>query len=147
MKALDFYYCSFSKFAKPFRDNEVIYKQARDFWGQLDNAAWGTLGITLLAGIGFAICYYTIFNNKPGRHYKPKYWWLFLLLTSLTVLVSSIILELCMAKPRLEGAFMVEMKVAIISALYTLIPYLFVSFVWCNSPFPTNAYRYLKISK
>lgn len=147
MKALDLYNCSFSDFAKPFRDNEVLYKQARDFWSQLDNAAWGVLGITLMAGIGFAFYYYTVFNNTTGRHYKPKFWWLFMLLTSLTVLVVSLILELIMASPKLEGAFAVEMKVAFISALYSLIPFLVVSFSWCNFSLPTNAYRYLKISK
>ena len=147
MKALDLYFCSFSDFSKPFRDNEVLYKQARDFWSQLDSVAWGTFGVAMLAGFSFAVYYYTVFNNKTGRHYKPKYWWIFMLLTFLITLLVCLILELIIVSPRLDGAFYVELKVAAISALYSLVPFIFVSFSWCNFSLPTNAYRYLKISK
>lgn len=147
MKGLDFYKCSFSDFSRPFRNDEVLYKQARDFWNQLDSAVWLCFGFMLVAGVGFAIYYYTAFNNQSGRHYKPNFWWLFMLLLFLLVLVVTLGLELLIAPPRLEGAFLVEMKVAAINAIYSLFLFVITSFVWCNSPLPTNAYRYLKLSK
>ena len=147
MKALDLYFCSFSDFAKPFREDETLYNQARQFWSHLDNIAWIVFGLAIIVGISSAVTYYTIYNNMTNRHYKPIHWWLFMLCTLLLTLVATISIELCFAKTSLNGALWVEWKIALINIIYALLVFCFVSFVWCNTSLPTNAYRYLKIRK
>ncbi len=148
MKLLKYFWSgSFSAFAKPFKDNEALYKQARSFWNTLESFSWMLPIIFLAVGILVAVFYYTSYNTKPGRHYRPAHWWAFLLVTFLIVLVTTLCSEVFIAKPRLQGAFMLEMRIALANALYSAIIYLFTSFVWCNSPLPTNAYRYLKMKK
>jgi hypothetical protein len=147
MKALDLYFCSFSNFSKPFRNNEHLYKQAQTFWSQLDNAAWVAFGLAVVIGAGMAVFYYTAYNNMSGRHYKPKFWWIFMALALVATSVVTLVVELMLASPKLDGAFWVEFKIALINMAYALIPFLLTSLAWCNFHFPTNAYRYLKFFK
>lgn len=147
MKGLDLYFCSFSDFAKPFRDDEILYNQARQFWSHLNNIAWVVFGIAIIVGIGSAVSYYTIYNNMPNRHYRPIHWWLFMLCTLLFTLVVTISIELCFANTSLNGALWIEWKVALINMIYAVSAFCATSFVWCNTSLPTNAYRYLKIGK
>ena len=150
MKGLELYKLatgSFSDFAKPFRQNDSMFNQAKAFWSQLDSVAWLLLGFAAAVGVCLAVLYYTWYNNQSGRHYKPKYWWAFLVVALIATLVGTLVIELVSAKPVLDGALGIEMKIALLNMLYSFIPYLVVSFVWCNTPLSTNAYRYLKISK
>ena len=48
------------------------------------------------------------------------------------------------AHPSLNGAVLLELKIAIGNALYASLLYFVTSFVWCNW-FPTNAYRWFKL--
>lgn len=138
---------SFSNFSKPFKDNEVLYKQARSFWNQLDQSSLLFLLIGLAIALIVVIYYYTTFNNYTGRRYKPKYWWLSMLVAGIAVLAITLGVEVSLAPPRLQGAFIVELKIALVNAFYGLLLFFVTSFCWCNSPLPTNAYRYLKIKK
>ena len=61
--------------------------------------------------------------------------------------VVTLVVELMLASPKLDGAFWVEFKIALINMAYALIPFLLTSLAWCNFHFPTNAYRYLKFFK
>ena len=146
MKSL--WFGSYSEFAKPFRDNETMSMQARAFWNQLDQIAIILFIAALVIGTLFAAHYYTLYNRKPGRHYQPKHWWMFLLIAFVFVLVATFGAELLVAKPRLDGAVMLELRVAFGNAVFALLLYLLISFAWCNlNLLPTNAYRYLKIKK
>ena len=150
MKGLELYKLAtglFSDFAKPFRQNDSMFNQAKTFWSQLDSVAWFLFVVAAVIGVCLAALYYTWYNNQPGRHYKPKYWWAFLVVSLASTLVGTLLIELASAKPVLDGAFWIEMKIAFFNMLYSLLPYLLVSFVWCNTPLSTNAYRFLKVFK
>jgi len=100
--------------------------------------------IVILLGVLLAIWYYKPYNEQPGRHYKPKYWFIFLGITFFLVLITTFLLEYIVVEPRLPGALSVEIRIALGNAIYATLLYFITSFVWCNW-LPTNAYRLLKI--
>lgn len=131
-------------FTKPFRNNDILYNQARAFWGRLDVSSIIIVAIFVLLGIAMAYTYYGPFNNKPGRHYKPKYWWSYLCATFILTLLVTLGCEYVIAQPKLDGSFVLELKIAVANAIYSSIIYLIISWIWCQFNLPTNAYRYLK---
>ncbi len=135
---------SMSDFTKPFQENEQLYNQAKAFWRYLDSSMVIVIAIFLIVGFALAAYYYKPFNDKPGRHYKPKYWGIFLIVTFFLTLLSTYCLEYIVAKPTLNGASAFELKIAIGNAIYASGLYIITSFIWCNT-LPTNAYRWFKI--
>ena len=131
-------------FTKPFQDNDALYKQAQAFWKQLDVSSIIFVSIFLLLGIVMASIYYKPFNDKPGRHYKPKYWIYFLLTTFVLTLLVTLGCECAIAQPKLDGSFVLELKIAVANAIYSSFIYIFVSWIWCQFNLPTNAYRLIK---
>ena len=131
-------------FTKPFQDNDALYKQAQAFWKQLDVSSIIFVAIFLLLGIVMASIYYKPFNDKPGRHYKPKYWIYFLLTTFVLTLLVTLGCECAIAQPKLDGSFVLELKIAVANAIYSSFIYIFVSWIWCQFNLPTNAYRLIK---
>ena len=138
---------SYSAFAKPFRDNETLSKQAREFWTKLDHNALLLFIGALVIGALIAVYYYTLYNQKAGRRYQPKFWWMWLLITVVAILTLTIGVEIWIAKPQLDGAVWLELRIAFANALYAFGAFLFISFLWCNLGWQTNAYRYLKLKK
>lgn len=53
------------------------------FWSKLDDASIVFFILTIVAAIGVVVYYYIPFNNQPGRHYLPKYWWRFLAVSAI----------------------------------------------------------------
>lgn len=149
MHAIDIYKwmgVSGNRFKRQFQDEEVLYKQAKSFWNTLDSNAMLIIGIFLVVGIGLAIYYYTAYNNKPHRHYHPKHWFIWLIITSVLSLIVTLVMLLLMAPARLHGAFFLELKISFANFFYAAIIYFAMSVVWCNF-LPTNAYRIFKIKK
>lgn len=134
---------SMSDFTKPFQENEQLYNQAKAFWRHLDGFMPMVFIVFVLAGIVSAYCYYKRFNDKPGRHYRPRYWVFFLLASVLATFAVTLGLECFVAKPTLDGAFWLEVRIAFGNALYAMVVYFLTSVVWCNA-LPTNAYRLFK---
>lgn len=132
-----------SDFTRTFRDNENLLSQANKFWGNIESSSMIILLISIVVGIVMAWSYYGPFNNKPGRHYRPKYWVIFMLLVGILTLLLTLGFECLVYPPQLQGAFVLELKIALINAIYSIGIYLLVSFIWCNM-FPTNACRILK---
>ncbi len=146
MKNLAFYKWiagSANDFAKQFYENEALNDRARGFWQQLEGSGFIILILFVVLGILFAWCYYGPYNEKPGRHYKPKKWLIFMLITFVASFVTTFVFEYIVATPELDGAFMLEVKIALGNAIYAIIVYCITSVVWCNW-LPTNAYRLLK---
>lgn len=135
---------SVNDFTKPFQNNETLLKQAKAFWSNLEGFSIVIMLLFIVGGVLFAVDYYTRYNNKPGRHYTPKCWLWYMLYTFLSVLVITFLTEYLAVTPKLDGAFMLEIKVAILNALYAIGLYFVVSVIWCNTA-PTNAYRLFKI--
>jgi hypothetical protein len=115
-------------------------------WGHLSQYTLVFFGIMLLFSIGMAIYYYTEYNNQPNRHYTPQQWGLVGLASIIIVFVITLVFAYVMQKTgNIVGLFMLELKLAFFNALWAAGFYLVVSFVWCNLPFKTNAYRFLKL--
>jgi len=130
-------------FAKPFSNNKALYNQAKVFWNKLENSSLVIVLIFLVLGIAWAAFYYTSYNNNPGRHYTPKHWALMLLVTVVVTFLVTLGFEYLAVKPKINGAFLLEVEIAIANALYAVLVYLLTSIVWCNT-LPTNAYKMFK---
>ena len=134
-----------SDFARQFQDSENLYNQARKFWSNLEASSIIIVGIFIVLGLIMAYTYYKPFNDKPGRHYKPKYWWIFLGITFILSFLVTLGAAYFMVPPKIEGTFILELKLALANAIYSsIIVYILVSWIWCQFNLPTNAYRYLK---
>lgn len=146
MKGLDLYKWiagSMNDFAKQFKDNEALYNQAKTFWRHLESSSTLIIVMFIVFGIALAVTYYMPYNEKAGRHYRPTHWLGFLLGTFVFTLLVTLGFEYIAVAPKLDGAFMVELKVALGNAIYASIVYFVTSVVWCNVG-PTNAYRIFK---
>ncbi len=133
-----------SDFSKPFRENEELLNEARKFWRSLEGYSLFIVFLFIFLGAVLAVTYYTYWNNKPGRHYKPKDWLIYLLATFIICFLVTFGIEYLLCPPHLSGAVSLELKIAFGNALYSVGIYLIVSFIWCNL-LPTNAYRIFKI--
>jgi hypothetical protein len=133
-----------SDFTRPFRESETVLVQANKFWDKLDSLSLFILILFVIIGIMLASNYYGPFNNKPGRHYRPRYWFMFMLATMIMSFVLTIIVECILCPPRLGGALMLEFKIALGNSIYAIVTYFFTSIIWCKF-LPTNACRILKI--
>lgn len=129
-------------FTHPFQNNETLFNHARAFWNQLANNVWIAV-LIILFGVILAYCYYGPYNDKPGRHYKPKYWAIFLFATFFVSLILTLVALYIMVKPTMKGAFMLEFEISLANAIYATILYFVVSVVWCQW-LPTNACRIFK---
>lgn len=130
-------------FTKPFRENEALFKQAQAFWNKLESWSW-LIVLFLLFGIMLAFHYYYFYNNKPGRHYTPKHWFFFLIVTFLLTLLVTLGFEYIAIPPKLDGAFILELRIALGNAAYATLLYFITSWIWCQFKLPTNAYRLIK---
>ena len=147
MKILSFYKWiagSMTDFINQFRNNEALYNQARAFWNKMESSAPIILIIFLVLGISLAVFYYQPYHNRPGRHYTPKHWLIFLAVTFVLTFFVTWGFEYIAVKPVLDTTTMLQVKIALGNAIYASLLYLVVSFVWCQI-LPTNAYRLLKI--
>ena len=133
-----------SDFTKQFQDNDTLYRQAKAFWSNLESYSIFFVLLFILGGIGIAWFYYKPFNNQAGRHYKPKYWWIWGAVTfALSLLVTSVF-EYLILPPKVDGSFVLELKIAVANAIYSSLVYVLISWIWCQFNISTNAYRYLK---
>ena len=133
-----------SDFVRQFQDNETLYNQARNFWGKLEASSIIIVGVFIALGLVMAYTYYKPFNEKPGRHYKPKYWWIFCGVTFVLAFGVTLMSVYFMVPPKVDGAFVLELKLAFANAIYSSLVYVLISWIWCQFNLPTNAYRYLK---
>lgn len=136
---------SMNDFARPFqqRDNEELYKQAKTFWSQLENSSMVIVLIFVILGIALAAYYYKPYNDSPGRHYTLKHWIVFLFVTFVLTFLLTFGFEYFAVSPKLDGARLLETKIALGNAIYASFVYFITSIVWCNVG-PTNACRIFK---
>ncbi len=146
MKLLDVLYTwiagSKAEFANQFRNNDALYSQALAFWNKLSGTFLWLFIVLLLVCFMAAYIYFGPYNNRPGRHYKPTHWCGALVINFVIILIGSFLIEYFIADPRLDGAMVLEIKIALINAFYSLLLYLLFSWIW-RKYFPTNAYRCL----
>ena len=121
---------------------DAMRTNASLFWSKLDDASIVFFILTIVAAIGVVVYYYIPFNNQPGRHYLPKYWWRFLAVSAILGFVITIGIAMGLATPKLNGTLMIELKVALANAALAVVTYWIFSWGWCKWG-KTNAYRYL----
>lgn len=146
MKFLSFYKWiagSMTDFVNQFKNNEALYNQARAYWSKLESSSSIIFIIFLVLGILMAVIYYQPYNNRPGRHYTPIHWIVFLAITFILTFFVTWGFEYIAVPPKLDGAAMLQGKIAIGNALYASGLYVVVSLFWCLF-LPTNAYRLIK---
>lgn len=138
-----------AEFIGRFRDNEVLVRYARDLWASLDSCAvWFVIAFAIMA-IMFACVYYGPYNNRPGRHYKSRYWILWMGIdVLLTVVITLLIGLIGVDSPLLPQKIGMLVRISGANMVYSAVVYFVVSLFVCNMPFlKTNAYRFLKIGK
>ena len=131
-------------FTKPFRENEALFKQAQAFWNKLESGSLIIVLIFIVLGILLAVYYYQPYNNIHGRHYTPMHWLGFLVGTFILTFLVTWGFEYFAVPPKLDGAFILELRIALGNALYATLLYFIISWIWCQFNWPTNAYRFLK---
>ena len=135
-----------SKFLQGFSD-EKLRNMAESVWQNLNSLSPVLLIITALFGIGFAIFYYTGYNEMPGRHYKIRHWGCFAVVACVLSFFCTLAIEYFMIKTSLNaGVTPLYWLCALNNAAYCFILYFLTSFVWCNMC-STNAYKFLKIKR
>lgn len=144
MKILDLYKPAISSeraFVNSYEGNDNLQKLSRILWNNLNGIAPLFLIIAILVGVGICALYYGPYNNRPGRHYKPQKWCLFMFLCFVVTLLLTFFAESFFVKTALEGAKMIMFWISLQNAFYSVvIVYLFVSFIWCKFGH-TKAYR------
>jgi len=143
LKSYEWIAGSMSDFTRPFQNNDSLFNQAKGFWNHLESIMPVVLAIFIVLGIVLAVAYYMPYNNKPGRHFKPLHWLFFLIGTFLITFLVTWGFEAIAFKPTLQGANILEMKIALGNAIYAAVLFFLTSVVWCNA-LPTNAYRLFK---
>ena len=95
-------------FISQFQNNDSLYQQAKAFWNNLEDITIIILIIAVVIGILFAVIYYKPYNNKPGRHYTPKHWIFFLVITFVMAFLLTLGFEYIAVTPHLKGALLLE---------------------------------------
>lgn len=126
-----------SRFSGDGTDSE-LYRRAEQLWAALDERALWCLVALIIFAIASALYYYFWFNKKPGRHWRPKYWLVFLAVeVGLAALVTFGIIAT--AKPAVSGLTALAMRVALCAAIYAALVYWLCSVVIRHTR-KTNAY-------
>ena len=135
MKLLPFYRLfagSMTDFVNQFRHNEALYNQAKTYWNKLESVSLIVVIIFLFFGLFLTIYYYQPYNNRPGRHYTPKHWCIFLIITFVLTFLVTWGFEYLALPPRLDGATLLQIKIALGNSIYALGLYIVFSWIWCQ---------------
>lgn len=113
------------------------------FWNSLSPCESGLFITFILLGIAAAIIYFKPFNNKPGRHYRGRWWWFFAAIAFFgTLLVSYILCGIILKDARNLGqSLSFQHFLSWGNAFYAFVLYFIISFIWWNWG-KTNAYRF-----
>lgn len=142
LKLYEYFIGSKVSFLKPYQGDgqEALYQQASMFWDKLDSMAIVYIFVFLFMGISMACSYYGPFNNRPGRHYLPKYWWCFFIGCAVFCFGVTLGIAMGLVGTKFNGTFLIEFKLALLNAAYSLVVYWITSVFWCKSD-KTNAYK------
>lgn len=147
MRLFDFLYKwvtgSKAGFLGQYGDNQELIDQASVFWNNMEGLVGWWVLIFVILGVFMAVWYYKPFNEKPGRHYRPRYWFIFLISTCVLTIGITLGLEYIAVRPSIRFATGLEVKIALVNGLYGVMTFIVVSIIWCNF-LPTNAYKLLK---
>lgn len=130
-----------------YKVNQSLYNSARELWNSMDSAALFFIIAFIVLGISIACYYYYHYNKKPGRKYKIWQWGLWLGITTVITILLTLGLGWILVQSNLNEKFGFLFRISLLNGGYALIVYFIASFIICNLPIATNAYRFLKIGK
>lgn len=122
-------------------ENDSAKKAATKLWNAIDGGDWILFLVMVLLTAAIAWYYYIPFNNRPGRHYHPKWWGIFGLGT-LVVAFTVTIVGCCISTDYWSFDFKLIFKAALVNTLYAAGWYFIISVIinrkgWSNAyPFP-----------
>ena len=125
----------------PYADDESAKKAATKLWNAIDGSEIMLFILMVVLTCIICLCYFFPFNKKPGRHYHPKWWWLFGVISLVATFVMSYVTCNVMAKnPGFDIGFL--FKVSAINTFYAAFIYAIVSMI-INRTKKSNAYPYI----
>lgn len=130
-----------------YKDNEPLYNMARALWADFNSACLYYLVTAIVVAIVTACYYYYGYNKRPGRKYRISHWVIWIGLTAIATIILTVVLCNIMVSSTLKEQVGFILRISLINGLYASVIYFIVSFVICNIPVSTNAYRFLKIGK
>lgn len=130
-----------------YRENDQLYNMARSLWNSLDSASIYFFAAALTLAVLLVCYYYYGYNKLPGRKYKILHWGIWLLVTVVTTIGLTMLLGKVLVSSSLNEQLGFILRISLINGLYASAIYFIASFIICNLPVPTNAYRFLKLGK
>ena len=130
-----------------YKDNEPLYNMARSLWNSLDSASIYFLATAFSVAVLLVCYYYYVYNKLSGRKYRIQHWVIWLVITAVSTFGLTMILGNAIVSSTLKELGEFILRISLINGLYASLIYLIASFIICNIPVPTNAYRFLKIGK
>lgn len=134
-------------FLNKYKENDTLYNQALSFWNSLDSACMIFLITSIVMGFIAAVYYYYGYNRLPGRKYKIVHWLIWLGITAIATIGITMLLAYLSVKTNLSDLSSFSLRISLANSIYALAIYFISSFIICNIPTPTNAYRFLKIGR
>lgn len=128
-------------------DNEQVCNFVRSLWNSLDSVSTYFLATAVVVAVLAACCYYYVYNKLPGRKYRIRHWSIWLAGTAVVTIISTIALGNAIVSSPLPELKKFIIRMSLINGLYASVIYFIASFIICNLPVPTNAYRFLKLGK
>ena len=131
-----------------YQDNEQMTKLVKAYWYQLQSYGLWFFLIAAVVALLLAYYYYGPYNNRPGRHYKSKYW----LTRGGMAAACAFALTFCVGltiKCHIPSIWRETIgRITLMNGVYSIVVYLILSFVVCQFPmtFKTNAYPVLKLN-
>ena len=121
-----------------YADNESAKRAAMRLWNSIDSIVWIPFVLMIVLTVLHCWGYFFPYNNKPGRHYHPKYWVGFGLCNLILVfLMTFIVCYVFVPNPGFDIWLLV--KVAFANMLIALILYYIISTI-INRNGKSNAY-------
>lgn len=125
----------------PYADNESAKKAATKLWNAIDKGDFFLFGIMLLITLIICLLYFFPFNKMPKRHYHPKWWVIFGVITLIIVFAATYFVCTFIAKnASFDSMFLI--KVSAMNTFYAVAAYLIISFL-INRSGKSNAYPWI----
>ena len=123
-----------------YANDDSAKKAATKLWNAIDGGDWVPFLLMVLLTAAIVWYYYIPFNNKPGRHYHPKWWGIFGVVTLVAVFAMTI--GCCCLQAKNPGFdYGLILKVALVNTAWAAVWYLIFSFV-INRTGKSNAYPF-----
>lgn len=126
-------------------NNNLSEDAINGIWDKFNTMALIVIVLMLITSTAMAVYYYTLYNEYPGRHYTPQKWGMLYCLEILVVFVGSLATVFALhPSGDINKVLGFEIQIIVINVLYSLVPYLLVSWLWCQCGWSTKAYRFVK---